>query len=613
MSPHSSHPHRLRGLRYLLLHLLLGGLSLYLAFFLRFDLGRIPPVYTRQFLYSLPLAMVLKAAAAELFGINRGLWRYASMRDFIRILQACLAAQLVFIPLVLLTIGHGYPRGIYLLDLVLSTGLLTGVRLAGRHWIRGEVRPFLKDKLSGEAVLILGAGDAGELVLRQFNQPNTPHAHVVGFLDDDPGKQGMSIHGVPILGPLSELADWLADRQITTVVIGIRNPPPDLLRTITEVTARQGVRVHILPTLRDLMTGQVEVKPLRELRLEDLLGREPVKLDPTPVKAALQGKRVLLTGAGGSIGTELARQIATFDPACLILLDFSENALFEIERELAETCPALSLAHCLCDVRDIEDLDRVFVTHTPNVVFHAAACKHVPMMESHPRNAFRTNVQGTAHVVQTARKHSVERLLLVSTDKAAAPASVMGASKWLCEQIVRDTALREDRSFSCVRFGNVIGSSGSVVPIFEKQIARGGPVRVTHPDATRYFMTIPEAVSLILQADALSRPGDVFILDMGEPVRILDLARNLIRLSGHQPDVDMPIEITGLRPGDKIHETLAAPHEQLSKTDIHKLNRLAPSPPRLTGTALQETLQQLTACVGDEPQLKQALLDLCKT
>ncbi len=557
----------------LFFHALLGGLALILAFLIRFDFQPLPERYLHMLWVTFPISVGLKVLAAEILGLNRGLWRYASLADLFRILQAALLATLVFIPIVLLFVGHGYPRGIYGLDFILTVAFLAGPRLLGRHWIREKPRSLFR-KEEGTPTLILGAGDAGELALRQLRQTKGRSHRVVGFLDDDPAKRGLSIHDVPILGSSHEAAKLFSSMGIEVLVIAIRDPGKPLLERISQICGEHAVEVRILPTLQDLLTGEVQVKPVRPLRLEDLLGREPVQLDPAPVEEALKGKRVLVTGAGGSIGSELCRQISRYQPEALCVLDHAENALFEIEQELKETRNSLTLQASLCDIRETLALDQLLREFQPHVLFHAAACKHVPMMESHPAEAVRTNLFGTRNVLQAARIHDVERFLFVSTDKAASPRNVMGATKFLAEQLVRKTAEETGRPYSCVRFGNVLGSRGSVVPVFERQIAQGGPVRVTHEEATRYFMTIPESVQLILQADAHAEPGDVFILDMGEPVRILELAKNLIKLSGFKPDQNMEIRIVGLRPGEKLHETLTSAQEAVLATEIPHLNRL---------------------------------------
>ncbi len=560
----------------LILHMALAAIALVLAFVLRFDFGPIPPRYLRMLAISLPIALAAKGVFAVAFGLNRGLWRYVSVRDLVRILQAVGLASLVFVPVVLLVIGHGYPRSIYLLDFLVTAMLFGGVRLLGRQWIRGQA--WGHGKGTGIRTLVVGAGDAGELVFRQLHHTHLHEYTVVGFVDDDVAKTGMSLHGVPILGTTERLATWLEASDAHAVVVAINDPPARLLRLVADACGKKGIPVRILPTFRDLMTGEIHVRPVRGLKIEDLLGRDPVRLDPAPVRELLSGQTVLVTGAGGSIGSELCRQIAAHGPRELILLELSENNLFEIEQELRSIFPGLGLRAELADIRDGAAMDALFARHRPSLVFHAAAHKHVPMMEAHPLDAARTNVFGTRNIVGCCARHGVERLLHVSTDKASSPRGVMGASKRVGEEMVREAALRYQRRFACVRFGNVLGSSGSVLPLFAKQIERGGPVRVTHPDATRYFMSIPEAVELILQANAHARPADVLILDMGEPVRILDLARNVIRLSGFRPDSDIRIDITGLRPGEKLHEELHAPSESLEASGIEKIHRLAGGP-----------------------------------
>jgi FlaA1/EpsC-like NDP-sugar epimerase len=427
---------------------------------------------------------------------------------------------------------------------------------------------------AGKRTLIIGAGDAGEIALRSLMKDYMGIYHVVGFLDDDPAKQKMSIHGYPILGKVADAARIVHDENITEVLIAISQAPKQFIKSIVESCTGRNVNFRIMPAIKSFMTGEVQIEKIRKVKLEDLLGREPVKLDRDAVAKQLSGKCVLVTGAGGSIGSEIARQAAGYAPNRLVLLDFAESALFEIDRAIREDYPDVDVIPCLVDIRQTEDVNAVFKELTPHRVFHAAAYKHVPLMEQHPMDAVRTNVIGTENLANAAITNNVEKFVMISTDKAVRPSSVMGATKRICELVVARRGTKSRTIFAAVRFGNVLGSNGSVIPIFEKQIAKGGPVRVTDPNMTRYFMTIPEAVELVLQASVLSTSNDVFVLDMGTPVKIIDLATNMIELSGMIVDEDIKIEIMGPRPGEKTHEELVTYGEQLLTTSIDKISLL---------------------------------------
>ena len=547
------------------LQILLAAASFSLAFLLRFDFGPIPPSYLAKWAVTLPIAVVLKVVALRCLGATRGLWRYVGMSDLVGIIKACTASTLALVVAIVFFYGHGFPRSVYLIDYVLSVVLFGGARFAVR-FLREAFRPALR-RASGKRTLIIGAGDAGEIALRSLMKDYMGVYSVVGFLDDDPGKQKMSIHGYPILGTVADAARLVKELEIAEVLIAISAAGKPFIRSIVESCAGRNVNFRIMPAIRDFMTGDFTVDKIRKVKVEDLLGRDPVQLDRSVVADQLRDKCVLVTGAGGSIGSEIARQVAGYAPRALVLLDFAESALFEVDRTIREQYPAVEIIPCLVDIRHAGDVDHVFEKHRPDKVFHAAAYKHVPLMEQHPCDAICTNVRGTRHLVEAAVKYEARKFVMISSDKAVRPGNVMGASKRICELIVGRQHSGATR-FASVRFGNVLGSNGSVIPIFEKQIERGGPVRVTDAGMTRFFMTIPEAVELVLQASTLAEANDVFVLDMGEPVRIMDLARNMIDLSGLVPDVDIKIEVTGTRPGEKLHEELVAYGEGLDRTRI---------------------------------------------
>lgn len=551
---------------FLLLHAVAAWLSLRLAFVFRFYFDPLPFVYDEMLLRTLPLAMVVKVVSADLFGLTRQVWRYASIRDVRPVVLAAFSGSLVFVPLILWVEGGRYPNGPLLLDFLLTLGLFTVIRFSGRFWMEaGRLLRGTTETL-GMRVLILGAGDRGEMALRFLSARN----RVVGFLDDRPALQKRLMMGVPVLGTMAQLSGVLKKHRVDEVVIALEEPGPERIREIFIMGSAAGCQVSLMPELSS--AAPAHGNPIRELKMSDFLGREPVKLDPAPLEAALSGATVLVTGAGGSIGSELCRQIARLPVKQLCLLDCSETALFSILEELKGQESSTHLKPLLCDIRDRDHLREVFLRETPDVVYHAAAFKHVPMMEAHPLEAARTNVVGTCNVVEAAGEAGVKRFLHVSTDKAVQPESVMGASKAWGEWIVRSAG------YSCVRFGNVLGSSGSVIPLFEKQWDLVGELRVTHGEATRYFMTVEEAVLLMLHAEILRGKGDVYILDMGEPVRILDLARQVLVLKGKGTLAEEKIRIVGLRPGERLHEQLYHPGETLEPTSVTKVRKVSGSP-----------------------------------
>jgi len=555
----------------LAMHLFSAALSLILAFLIRFDFASIPPRFVDLLLMALPVSVAIKSIAVLYFGLTSGIWRYVGINDLLRIIKATAASSLGFLVASLVLFGHGFPRSIYVLDFILTVAVFGGMRFAIRLF-RESFRPMLRTT-SGKRTLIIGAGDAGEIALRSLMKDYMGVYNVVGFLDDSPSKKGMSIHGYPILGTVSDAPRLAKDLEITEVLIAISAASKQFIKATVESCAGHNVNFRIMPAIKSFMTGEMEIEAIRKVKLEDLLGREPIQLDRVAVSTQLRGKRILVTGAGGSIGAEIARQVSAYSPSEMVLLDCAESALFEIDRQIRQEFPEIHVVPCLVDVRDANDVISVFKQHSPQEVFHAAAYKHVPLMEQHPTDAVRTNVLGTRNIVEAAVKCGAKKFVMISTDKAVRPTSIMGATKRVCELVVA----RQDCSntqFASVRFGNVLGSNGSVIPIFEKQIARGGPVCVTDPNMTRYFMTIPEAVELVLQASTMATANDVFVLDMGTPVKIMDLARNMIELSGMVVGEDIEIEISGARPGEKIHEELITYGEDLIETDIDKISLL---------------------------------------
>ncbi len=542
-----------------------------LAFWIRLDAEQLPRFYPLIGL-SIAAALLVKISLAFAFGLYAHYWIFAGFGEALTILVAIMAGELLQTLLIVgfhpLIGGPTLPRSIPFMDCFFSLLIFAAPRF-GVRWL--YQRRNRHPAAGVRRVLIAGAGQAGTQVARELLSNPSLGLYPVGFVADDPTKQKLLIHGVKVLGELGDIPALVPVHQVQQVLIAIPSAPPHVIRHIVELCREAKVEPRILPGLSELVSGRVEVQRFRKVELEDLLKRDPIRTDISQVQALLCGKRVLVTGAGGSIGSELCRQIARCAPEELILLGHGENSIFTIYTELQRDFPALSISKVIADIRDEARLRRVFDRYTPQIVFHAAAHKHVPLMEENPEEAVTNNVLGTKNLLTLAEQDGVTHFVMISTDKAVNPTSVMGATKRVAELLVQQTALRTGRCFVAVRFGNVLGSRGSVVPLFQEQIARGGPITVTHPDITRFFMTIPEAVQLVLQAAALGHGGEVFVLDMGQPVRVLDMARDLIRLAGLQEGRDIEIRFTGLRPGEKLYEELFLPGETYHPTAHTKI------------------------------------------
>ena len=544
------------------------GVAWMAAFWLRFNLD-IPLEYLTLMLEQLPWVMAIYTAVFLLLGLYRGLWRYASLPDLQRILLAVGIGALA-VPAVLsfFRVDYPVPRSAYLLTPILLGLIMSGSRLAYRAWKEGRLLPLVT-KPEAAPVLVLGAGGTAAGLLKELAV--SPRWRVVGLLDDDIGKRGSEIMGVKVYGRIDQVGKVAGNLEVTQAIIAMPSATHQQRKRAVELCKEAGVSVMTVPALADIVAGKVSISELRPIELDDLLGRDPVQLDAAGLHAFLEGKTVLVTGAGGSIGSELCRQIARFRPARMVLLDSSEFALYTIEQEFRDQHPATPLAVVIGDAKDPRRMEELVGRFRPQVVFHAAAYKHVPLMEQ--ENAFQAvsnNVLSTVVVARAAARAGAEKFVLVSTDKAVNPVNVMGASKRLAEIVCQALQPASLMQFVIVRFGNVLGSTGSVVPRFREQIARGGPVTVTHPEIQRYFMSIPEATQLVLQAGLMGKGGEIYVLDMGEPVKIADLARDLIRLSGYS-EADIRIDYTGLRPGEKLYEepladaeaTLPTPHPKL--------------------------------------------------
>jgi FlaA1/EpsC-like NDP-sugar epimerase len=581
------------------------------GFALRLDVGELPFYFPAAVLMC-AVALAIKIPTYFFFGLYRRLWIYASTGELRLITVAVTTASVLTsgVMAVLIVTGSvfpGMPRSALGIDWLLSLVLIGGSRFALR--ILAEQPTISRANGKTKRALIIGAGDAGALVVRELQKPSQLNLIPVGFLDDDPAKQKHSIHGVTVIGKVNDLASAIDQHGIAEVIIAIPSAPGQLVRMVNDVCRLKGVASRTMPGIYELIGGKVNVSRLREVDITDLLRREPVRVNDEAVGAALEGKRVLVTGAGGSIGRELCRQIARRNPSELVLLGHGENSIFEILLELQNDYPDLALFPVIADIRNQERFDQVFKQHQPQIVFHAAAHKHVPLMEANIVEAITNNVLGTHNVVQTVLDHNVERFVIISTDKAVRPSSIYGATKRLAEMLVLNVARQTQRAFTVVRFGNVLGSRGSIIPTFKNQIANGGPVTITHPDMYRFFMTIPEAVYLVLQAASMENGGETFVLNMGEPVRILDLAEDLIRLSGLEPHRDIAIAYTGIRPGEKLTEELwdeGTPLKPTLHPDISRLDADASS----SSLDLPQAINSLSAlCHSNDTEAIIKLLD----
>jgi FlaA1/EpsC-like NDP-sugar epimerase len=596
---------RYRRLFIILLHALLAMLVYALAFALRFD-GVIPEQFFPLFLKTLPGAVILKVVIMDVFKLHRGLWRYVSLDDLVRLVKAVTVSTVCFVLFNYFILHlNEFPRSIYLIDWMLAVMVFAGKRVIIR--ILRELSHEADADPEEKPILIAGAGDTGEMALREMTAKSPLGRSIVGFVDDDPTKRDTSVRGIRVLGPLSATPRLIDSEGIGTVLVAMPSAPKRVVRELVQSCSSLNVKFKILPAFRDLVTGSYQYQSIRDIELEDLLGREPIALNRENVVSDLHDRVVLVTGAGGSIGSELALQAAQAGPRLLVILDNAESPLFDVDRRLREQFPKLHIVPAIADVRERKAIMDLFDTYRPARVFHAAAYKHVPLMEAHPIEAVWNNVIGTKNVIDAAGRFGVEKFLLISTDKAVYPKNIMGASKRAAEILVSQANGNGTR-YLAVRFGNVLGSNGSVVPIFQDQIKHGGPIKVTHPEVTRFFMTIPEAVELVLQSLTIGEGGEVFVLDMGEPVRIVDLAKNMIRLSGLVEGDDIQIEYTGLRPGEKMHEILNDQQEHLLPTAIPKVNVLrADALPRVEN--LDEILSDMHVAIHNrDDQQARALL-----
>jgi len=550
-----------RTITMLIIDAFLIDLAVYIALLLRFD-GSIPLQYVQSFITLMPLITLVNLMFLFAFKLYDRIWQYASIGELLTILTANTSSAVITVSIIQVFSLPTLPKSVYILSWA-AINLFIGI---SRLWWRLFRDFFLKAKRNGQRVLIVGAGDAGALLVREIQSNPDLGLEAVAFIDDDPFKRDKIMLGIPVKGNRFEIPSLVQDLGIDEIMIAMPSVGSKAVREIIDTCKQTSASLKILPNIYQVSNGANMISQVRKVQMEDLLGRDAVKIDLRQVSGYLHNKTVLVTGAGGSIGSELCRQIAKFKPHMLIILDFCENNLFDIEMELIDAKIEARIAVQLLDVKHRDNLEAAFKKYRPQVVFHAAAYKHVPMMERHPEEAIYNNVLGTRNVAEMSDMYGAETFILISTDKAVNPTSVMGATKRIAELIIKDINVHSSTNFAAVRFGNVLGSRGSVIPTFKKQIERGGPITVTHPDMKRYFMTIPEAVQLVIQAGALTAGGEIFVLDMGEAVNIADMARDLIKLYGYKPGRDIEIRFTGIRPGEKLYEELFSGREEMKST-----------------------------------------------
>ncbi|SNB45069.1 nucleoside-diphosphate sugar epimerase/dehydratase [Geobacter sp. DSM 9736] len=564
-----------------------------LAFLLRFDFD-LPPDQWKVFLKGLGIVLSIKPLVFLVSGLYRNLWRYASLHDAMEIFKVITVSSVMTVFAVMyVRYFDSFPRSIFILDWFLLFSMVSSSRLVWRIFREMYFLPSQRPH-SGKRTLILGAGEAGSMLLKEIRKRRDSEYNIIGFVDDDREKCGMLLHRVPVLGDIDHLRALVRKYKIQELIVAIPSAQGKMLRRIVGCCEKAKVAVKTIPGISDIISGKVAISQIKDVDIEDLLGRDAVVLDEHSISSYLTGKKILVSGAAGSIGSEVCRQVARFEPTKIILVDAAETPLFYIEKELAEKHPQLRIIPIVADIRNDVRIEMIFDQFMPEVVFHAAAYKHVPMMEYNPVEAVSNNILGTRKLADAAHRFGVKNFVMISTDKAVNPTNVMGASKRAAEIYVQALARKSLTKFTTVRFGNVLGSNGSVIPVFKEQISRGGPVTVTDPQIMRYFMTIPEATQLVLQAGCIGNGGEIFVLDMGEPVRIIDLAEELIRLSGFIPYEDIDIVITGLRPGEKLFEELLIEGEGIKPTSHEKIKIAAAVPSNLdtANTALDELAEQ---------------------
>jgi len=595
----------LRRLTLVLLDIFLISLTLYLAFVIKHGPDDLPDFKLVQWITIWAAATVTSIAVNYFTGLYRSLWQYASINELLNVLVSGFITEALFFVTMLL-VGYKISYSVHFLVLVLNTVFL-GVSRLGYRMLRRISKLGSTVASDFKRVLIIGAGDAGVMVIRELRRHYEMGLDPVALIDDDKLKHGCRIMGVKVHGGREKIIEVVDKLDIDMIIVALPSAPRQIQTEILEICKQTKCKLKILPGVYEIINDSVSVSQLRDVQIEDLLGREPVNLNIEEICGYIQNETVLVTGGGGSIGSELCRQIARFNPRKLLILDIYENNAYDLQQELLMTHPELDHEVIIASVRDRARLEQIFEQYRPSAVFHAAAHKHVPLMEHNPSEAIKNNVFGTLNTAECADKYGVKRFVLISTDKAVNPTNIMGATKRIAEMIIQGMNKHSKTEFVAVRFGNVLGSNGSVIPLFKKQIAEGGPVTVTHPEINRFFMTIPEAVQLVLEAGSMARGGEIFVLDMGKPVKIVDLARDLIRLSGLEPDVDIEIKFTGLRPGEKLYEELLMSEEGLTSTSHSKI--FIGKPSDIDINKLRQDLEKLKFVMNGP---KEVLMELIK-
>lgn len=558
---------KLRTLILITSDLILLNISFLLSILTRFEF-ELPLEYLELYISHVLVFLLIKILVFKYFKLYSSLWRYASIDELIKVAMAVTSANALVLSYSVI-VGAMLPRSIYILLTIFDMALIGGSRFSYR--VTRKVVKESRHSKNQKRIMIVGAGSSGVMVLKEMREHSGLNSIPVAFIDDNPRKQNKVINGVPVLGTSKDIYDVVLKKYIDEIIIAMPSASKLQIKKILNESKKTRCKIKTLPGMFELIDGKVSISQLRDVQIEDLLGREEVRLDEEEICNYIYNKTVLVTGGGGSIGSELCRQIAVFEPKKLVILDIYENNAYDLQNELLGKFKGLNLRVIIASVRDKRRMNEVVRDLNPDVVFHAAAHKHVPLMEDNPKEAIKNNVLGTLNLVQAVDKYNVDKFVLISTDKAVNPTNIMGASKRLCEMIVQSINEVSESEFVAVRFGNVLGSNGSVIPLFKRQIEMGGPVTVTDPDIIRYFMTIPEAAQLVIQAGAIANGGEIFVLDMGDPVKIIDLAEDLIRLSGFEPNDEIDIEITGLRPGEKLFEELLLDDEGVSSTGYDKI------------------------------------------
>ncbi len=565
-----------------------------------FSLQAVPKYYIQIVWEALPVTLIMALLVFYVFRLYSSLWRYAGATELMYLAAACVVDTLLNTVHILWkyrTQEYPLPRSWYFIYGVLLLVFMFISRYADK-----TIRILTNRKQHAEKlkrVLVVGAGEAGNSIIKEITSSRYVNMHIVGIIDDNKSKRGRYLHGVKVLGDRNDIIEIAEEYRVDEIIVAIPTASPKEMKEILDICKQTGCELKRLPGMFQLVNGDVSISKLKDVDVNDLLGRDPIKVDLDSIMGYVSGKVIMVTGGGGSIGSELCRQIASHHPKQLVIVDIYENSTYDIQQELKRNYPELNLVVLIASVRNTKRMDLIFEKYHPEIVYHAAAHKHVPLMEDSPNEAVKNNVLGTWKVVQAADKYKVKRFVMISTDKAVNPTNIMGATKRICEMIIQTYNNHSETEYVAVRFGNVLGSNGSVIPLFKKQIEAGGPVTVTHPDIIRYFMTIPEAVSLVLQAGAYAKGGEIFVLDMGEPVKIVDLARNLILLSGHKPDEDIQIVFTGLRPGEKLYEEMLMKEEGMQDTE-NKLIHIG-KPIQMDEEKFLRQLEEIKDYVVEEP------------